>query len=75
MRVSDENVRAWLERSCAAQGVPVKVTDPRILAKVAGIVQASRQTASMRAGSKVLRPRAAGRTMARSVSAETMERC
>lgn len=28
-------VRAWLEESCAAQGVPVLITDPLTVAQVA----------------------------------------
>ena len=70
-----EVVRAWLERSCAAQSIPVKIADPRIIAKVVTLLgQASRQSASMRSGSKVARPRTAGRTIARSSTAETIER-
>jgi hypothetical protein len=68
-------VRAWLARTCAAQGVPVKVTDPRIIAAVASLLpQASFQTGSMRSASKAPRPRTAGRTIARSRTAETIER-
>lgn len=29
-----ELVRAWVEQSCAAQGVPVKVTDPMVIRQV-----------------------------------------
>ena len=28
-------VRAWLEASCAAQGVPVEITDPAMVARLA----------------------------------------
>ena len=70
-----EVVRAWLERTCGAQGVPVKVADPRIIAAVATLLpQASFQTGSTRSGSKVARPGTAGRTTARSSTAETIER-
>lgn len=70
-----EVVRAWLERSCAAQGVPVKIADPRVIARVVTLLgQASRHSASMRSGSKVVRPRTARRTIARSSTAETIER-
>lgn len=31
----EAQVREWTERSCAEQGVPVKVTDPTVLRKVA----------------------------------------
>jgi hypothetical protein len=76
MKPTDRDVvLAWLERTCAAQGVPVKVADPRIIAAVASLVpQASRQTGSTRSGSKVVRPRVAGPTTARSRTAETIER-
>jgi hypothetical protein len=68
-------VRAWLERSCAAQGVPVKVADPRIIAAVVSLLpQASFQAGSTRSGSKAVRPRTAGRTTARSSTAATIER-
>jgi hypothetical protein len=30
---------AWVERTCAEQGVPVKITDPLVLARVAAILQ------------------------------------
>src|SRR4029077_9354856 len=32
--VDPDQVRRWLEQSCASQGVPVKVTDPRMIARV-----------------------------------------
>ena len=35
---SDEVVQSWLERSCAAQGVPVRVTDPLTIARVAALL-------------------------------------
>jgi hypothetical protein len=38
MGVSPEVVAAWLRASCAAQGVPVRVTDPQVLAQVAALV-------------------------------------
>ena len=34
-RLTDEEVLAFVVASCAAQGVPVKVTDPLVLGKVA----------------------------------------
>lgn len=34
---------AWVERSCAEQGVPVKMTDPFVLAEVAGILCSVRE--------------------------------
>jgi len=33
-RLSDEQVRAWVERSCAEQGVPLHVTDVLVLERV-----------------------------------------
>ena len=38
MGVSAEDVAAWLATSCAAQGVPVLVTDPGVLADVAALL-------------------------------------
>ena len=38
MGVSAADVAAWLAASCAAQGVPVLVTDPRVLADVAALL-------------------------------------
>lgn len=35
MAVDRDAVRAWLEASCAAQGVPVVVSDPGVIANVA----------------------------------------
>jgi hypothetical protein len=37
-RVPPDVVRRWLVDSCAAQGVPVVVSDPRVLAQVAVLV-------------------------------------
>jgi hypothetical protein len=37
-KLSREQIAAWLEASCAEQGVPVKVTDPHTLAKVAALL-------------------------------------
>ena len=34
-RVTPEAVRAWVEASCAAQGVPVKVDEGRVVKEVA----------------------------------------
>jgi hypothetical protein len=41
MGVSAEDVAAWLAASCAEQGVPVLVTDPRVLADVAALLSAA----------------------------------
>ena len=37
-RLTPEDVAAWLVASCAEQGVPVLVTDPRVLATVAALL-------------------------------------
>ena len=49
--------QAWAERSCADQGVPVKVADRRVLAEVAellGLAAQTRQTGRRRESSKRL---------------------
>lgn len=64
MGVSPEAVAAWLSASCAEQGVPVVITDPRVLAKVAALLAPPapsgdgqiRQTARTRSGSKARLP-------------------
>lgn len=35
-----EAVRAWVEASCAAQGLPVTITDSTVLGRVAGLLGA-----------------------------------
>jgi len=74
MDVTPQMVRAWVERTCAAQGVPVVVTDPVTIAKVAALLAQTRQTGSTRSGSKRARPRTAGETTARSRTASTIAR-
>lgn len=64
--------RAWAERTCAAQGLPVKVEDPAALAKVVAVVRdagQTRQTGSTRSSSKLVRPGLARRIKTRSRSA------
>jgi hypothetical protein len=39
-RVPEDELRAWVEQSCAAQGVPEKVTDPVVVAQVARLLTA-----------------------------------
>jgi hypothetical protein len=34
-----QRIAAWVERSCAEQGVPVKITDRRVLAQVAELLR------------------------------------
>lgn len=45
---SPDRVRAWLEASCAAQGVPVVVTDALVLARVAALVSGTAGAAARR---------------------------
>lgn len=46
--------RAWVERTCLDQGVPVKLEDPLTLAKVAEILAQGRQTGVKRDSSNRL---------------------
>ena len=48
-KLTREQVTAWLEASCAEQGVPVKVTDPQTLAKVAALLAPAGGAARSRA--------------------------
>jgi hypothetical protein len=41
-----ERAVAWVERSCAEQGVPVKMTDPLALAEIAEILLSGREKRS-----------------------------
>jgi len=45
---------AWVERTCADQNVPVKLSDPLLLAKVAELLAQGRQTGMRRDSSKRL---------------------
>ena len=75
MGLTREQIVAWVVASCAAQGIPVAIEDPRVIARLVDLfAQSSRQTARTRPGSKVERPRRAGATTARSSIAETTER-
>lgn len=38
----DARVKAWVERSCAEQGVPVKLSDPVALRRIADILGEAR---------------------------------
>ena len=46
--------RAWVEASCAEQGVPVKVSDPVTVARVAELLAQARHTGRSRDSSKRL---------------------
>ena len=72
--VAPEDVRAFVERTCAEQGVPVLVTDPAALRDVAVMLGQTRQTGATRSGSKRVRPGVAGRTTACARTAATIER-
>jgi hypothetical protein len=61
-RIDEAVVRAWVERTCGEQGVPVKVTDPRILERVAFILRVSREEARRRAMQAQDHGQHAGRT-------------
>jgi hypothetical protein len=74
LKPDPEVVRAWVERTRAAQGLPAVLDDPVVVARVAALLGQALQTGSMRSGSKVDRPRTAGRITARSNSAETTDR-
>lgn len=39
-----QRARAWVERSCREQGVPVKITDPLVLQRIADILCEARET-------------------------------
>ena len=38
-----KRARVWVERSCAEQGIPVKLSDPVALAKIADILGEARE--------------------------------
>jgi hypothetical protein len=69
-----DDVQTWVERTCAAQGVSVKVTDPAVIAAAAVLVGQTRQTGSRRSGSKRFRPGTAGRIVTRSRTEATIAR-
>jgi hypothetical protein len=73
--------RSWAERTCAAQGVPLKLADPVLLGEVVTLLWAgrvepepayARQAGASRSGSKRLRPRRPGPTSMNSRTADTM---
>jgi hypothetical protein len=45
---------AWVERACADQGVPVKLSDPLALAQIAELLAQGRKTGTSRDSSKRL---------------------
>ncbi len=44
----------WVERECAEQDIPVKISDPKTIEKVAELLAQGIQTARRREGSKRL---------------------
>lgn len=40
---SDEDVRQWVQRTCAEQGLPFHVTDPATIARVAATLRSARE--------------------------------
>lgn len=72
--VAREAAMGWVERTCAAQGLCPKVTDLEAIRTVVALIGQTRQTGSTRSGSKRVRPRTAGRTIARSRMAATIAR-
>jgi hypothetical protein len=70
----EAEARAWAERTCAAQGLAVKVRDARTIETTVALLGQTRQTGSTRSGSKRVLPRTAGPTIARSRIASTIER-
>ena len=67
-------VRAWIETTRLAQGLPPTLEDPVVIARLVALLPQARQTGSIRSGSKVARPRTAERTTARSSKADAIER-
>ena len=47
-------VRAWVERTCAEQGIPPKLSNPAKIARVAELLSQGRQKARKRDSSKRL---------------------
>jgi hypothetical protein len=46
--------RAWVERGCADQGIPMKISEPQTVATVVAILAQGRQAAMRRDSSKRL---------------------
>ena len=69
-----EMARAWVERTCAAQGLSVHVTDAATVQGLAVLLRQTRQIGARRSGSKRLRPRTAGDTTTRSRIEATIAR-
>jgi hypothetical protein len=57
---SADEVRSCVESSCVEQGVPVKVSDPEVLAQIAALLVEGRQSVVIRLA------RSAGRVRGRS---------
>lgn len=72
--IDPAEVRAWVARTRAAQGLPPVLDDPVVIARLVALFPQARQTGSIRSGSKAVRPGTADRITARSKSAETIDR-
>lgn len=69
-----ETVRAWVKRTRLAQGLPERLEDPVVIARLAALWPQARQTGSTRSASKLDRPGTADRITARSRTADTIDR-
>jgi hypothetical protein len=75
----ENEVRAWVERTCQAQGLLVKIGEPRVTAAAVTLLRGeapgqTRQIGATRPGSKRVRPRTAGPMIARSSTDATIAR-
>lgn len=55
MAIDRDALRAWVEASCSAQGIPVVVTDPGIIAQVGGLVRLGGTRGGSRQGAQRVR--------------------
>src|SRR5437868_1195436 len=62
-RLTGEELAAWVASSCAAQGVPVKVTDPTVVRRVGALLGAPAEGSRAQPRSGSTRP-ADGRSVA-----------
>lgn len=56
MSVDREAIAAWVAASCAAQGVPVRITDPGVVAKVTVLLRGGLSRGGPRQGAQRGRP-------------------
>ncbi|TFC24740.1 hypothetical protein E3O25_16575 [Cryobacterium sp. TMT1-3] len=55
MNADREGVRAWLEASCLAQGVPLLVTDAGVIAQVGALMSGRDAAGAPRSGDRSAR--------------------